>query len=164
MKLSVEDILAIVSRVQKILQCYQGKAKGLDEVLDDIYLHCCESDRIKQDYLPVMPEREQKDLGIGDKSAAAKKTSKSAARKKKAKLESTEDFLLLQGKLRSSEREQAEELLMGYTIKGLCAFADYFSISVRKSGNKPEIVGQICGHYGFRNLNTKMGQRPNMER
>lgn len=164
MKLTVEDTLAIVLRVQKILQYYQGKAKGLDEVLDDIYLRCCVTDRVKQDYVPATPEMEQKDLGIADKNVAAKKTAKSATGRNKGKLGGAEDFLLLQEKLRSLEREQAGELLMGYTKKELCALADYFSISVRKSGNKPEIVGQICGHYGFRILNTKMGQRPNMER
>ncbi|MDD3880076.1 MAG: hypothetical protein PHP26_08820, partial [Syntrophomonas sp.] len=89
---------------------------------------------------------------------------KKAVKKEKRKLESAEDYLLLQAELRGLEREQAEELLMTYKIKELCAFADHMSISVLKSARKPVIAGQIYNHYGFRHLNTKMGQRPHMER
>ncbi|MDD4627101.1 MAG: hypothetical protein PHP87_08470 [Syntrophomonas sp.] len=160
MKLMVGEALEIVTRVQKILQYYQGsKVSSVSDMLDDIYLRCCVSEEVKRDDGYAAPGME-KDYIVKVNKPVVKK----AVKKEKRKLESAEDFLLLEEQLRGLEREQAEELLMTYKIKELCAFADHMSISVLKSARKPVIAGQIYNHYGFRHLNTKMGQRPHMER
>ncbi|ABI68067.1 hypothetical protein [Syntrophomonas wolfei] len=159
MKLMVGEALEIVTRVQKILQYYQErKVSSVSDMLDDIYLRCCVSEEVKPGNTSVAAKMD-KDYIVRVNKPVVKK-----AVKKKAELSSEEDFLLLQEQLRGLEREQAEELLVSYKIKELCAFADHMSISVLKSGRKAVIAGQICNHYGFRNLNTKMGQRPDMER
>ncbi len=165
MKLMVGEALEIVTRVQKILQYYQGsKVSSVSDMLDDIYLRCCISEEVKLGDAPVVAEIEKAYIEKAHIVETKKPVVKKAVKKEKRKLESEEDFLLLQAELRGLEREQAEELLMTYKIKELCAFADHMSISVLKSARKPVIVGQIYNHYGFRNLNTKMGQRPHMER
>ena len=165
MKLMVGEALEIVTRVQKILQYYQeSKVSSVSDMLDDIYLRCCVSEEVKPGDAPVVAEIEKAYIEKAHIVETKKPVVKKAVKKEKRKLESEGDFLLLQAELRGLEREQAEELLMTYKIKELCAFADHMSISVLKSARKPVIVGQIYNHYGFRNLNTKMGQRPHMER
>ena len=165
MKLMVGEALEIVTRVQKILQYYQrSKVSSVSDMLDDIYLRCCISEEVKLGDAPVVAEIEKAYIEKAHIVETKKPVVKKAVKKEKRKLESEGDFLLLQAELRGLEREQAEELLMTYKIKELCAFADHMSISVLKSARKPVIVGQIYNHYGFRNLNTKMGQRPHMER
>lgn len=168
MTLMVGEALEIVTRVQKILQYYQGsKVSSVSDMLDDIYLRCCVScvsEEVKPGDAPVVAEIEKAYIEKAHIVETKKPVVKKAVKKAKRKLESEGDFLLLQAELRGLEREQAEELLMTYKIKELCAFADHMSISVLKSARKPVIAGQIYNHYGFRNLNTKMGQRPHMER
>ncbi len=165
MKLMVGEALEIVTQVQKILQYYQrSKVSSVSDMLDDIYLRCCISEEVKLGDAPVVAEIEKAYIEKAHIVETKKPVVKKAVKKAKRKLESEGDFLLLQAELRGLEREQAEELLMTYKIKELCAFADHMSISVLKSARKPVIVGQIYNHYGFRNLNTKMGQRPHMER
>lgn len=154
MKIMAGEVLEIVNRVQKILQYYRKST--VINMLDEIYLRCCTADELTHGY---QCEAVTASKGISPKKPAAPKTANG-----KLPLENEEDFLALQEKLRGLELEKAEVLLDSYTTKQLCAFADYMSISILKSGRKGVIVGQISNHFGFRILNSKMEQRPNMQR
>jgi len=66
--------------------------------------------------------------------------------------------------LREMDREQSIEVLSHYTKSELVKLAQVAEISANKAGNKDSIIGQISNHFGFRHLNTKMAQRPPMQR
>lgn len=154
MKLMVGEVLEVLNGVQKILQHYRG-SKVVD-MLDDIYLRCCTSNELKSGGLAVADKVRE---APGERNPVVKK-----AGKHKRELCTEEQFLLLKEELESLEREQAEAVLLPFKVKELCAFADWSSISVQKSGRKDVIVGQISNHFGFSHLNMKMGQRPDMVR
>ncbi|HBQ85697.1 MAG TPA: hypothetical protein DD811_04335 [Syntrophomonas sp.] len=156
MKLMVNEVLEVLMGVQKILQHYRGSK--VTDMLDDIYLRCCAPENIQYS------DREAgTDKPVNVLPAEAKPVVSKTGKKKRDSL-NAEQCLHLREEIERLEREQAETLLNSYTIKQLCSFADWGSISVQKSARKEVIIGQITNHFGFRHLNMKMAQRPDMVR
>ena len=155
MKLMVSEALEVLTGVQKILQHYRGSK--VTDMLDDIYLRCCAPENIQYS------DREAETDKPVNVSVEAKPAVSGKGKKKRDFL-TVEQCLHLKEEIEGLEREQAEALLDPYTRKELCSFADWGSISVQKNARKDVIIGQISNHFGFRHLNMKMGQRPDMVR
>ncbi len=154
MKLMVNEVLEVITGVQKILQHYRGR-KVID-MLDDIYLRCCADTNRSEDSRTMARKV--------DNNHPRKPSPAKGVKKVKPALSSEQEFSDLLAALRGLGHDEAEALLRKYTVSELCDFADYNSISVQKSARKDVIIGQICNHYGFNHLNTRMQQRPDMVR